>query len=272
MENTKKRKKIITENFSKRNITVYLVLRILVILTLIRQCFLENWNNVFLCVLTLILFSAPAFIDKKLDIQLPDALQVIILLFIYAAEILGEINEFYIVIKHWDTILHTLNGFLCAAIGFSLIDILNRKEFFHATMSATFVALVAFCFSMTIGVMWEFFEYGMDNVFSKDMQKDSIVNTVSTVNLHPEGKNIPVVVKGIEKTIIQTRDENGELIEIPIEGGYLDIGLNDTMEDLIVNFIGASVFSVIGMLYIKNKEEYKFAENFIPVMKKNNKA
>ncbi len=216
----KKKKEELFENYSKRNMTIYLVLRALVILTLIRQVFLGNWNNVFLCGFTLILFLVPVIIDKKFNIQLPDALQVIILLFIYSAEILGEINEYYIVIKHWDTMLHTLNGFLCAAIGFSLIDILNRKEFFHATMSAVFVALVAFCFSMTIGVLWEFFEYGMDTVFLKDMQKDKIVTTISTVNIHPEGKNIPVVVKDISKTIIESKDKDGNKTETIIDGGY----------------------------------------------------
>ena len=266
MKIKKKKREELFENYSKRNMTIYLVLRALVILTLIRQIFLGNWNNVFLCVLTLGLFLVPVLIDKKFNIQLPDALQVIILLFIYSAEILGEINEYYIVIKHWDTMLHTLNGFLCAAIGFSLIDILNRKEFFHATMSAAFVALVAFCFSMTIGVLWEFFEYGMDTVFFKDMQKDKLISTVSTVELHPEGKNIPVVIKDITKTIIESKDENGNAIQTVIDGGYLDIGINDTMKDLIVNFIGAVTFSVIGLLYIKNKDEYKFAENFIPII------
>ena len=252
------------ENYSRRNVTVYLILRALVIITMIRQCFLGNWNNVFLCVWTLCLFLVPAFIDKKLD----DALQIIILLFIYSAEILGEINEFYIVIEHWDTILHTLNGFLCAAIGFSLIDILNRREFFHATMSAAFVALVAFCFSMTIGVMWEFFEYGMDVVFKTDMQKDDVINVIASVNFEPDRKNTSVIVKNIDKTIIQSKDENGNIVETVIDGGYLDVGLKDTMGDLIVNFIGAVAFSIIGLLYIKNRDEYKFAENFIPVMRK----
>ena len=268
----KKKKEELFENYSKRNMTIYLILRALVILTLIRQVFLGNWNNVFLCGFTLILFLVPVIIDKKFNIQLPDALQVIILLFIYSAEILGEINEYYIVIKHWDTMLHTLNGFFFFVLGFSLIDILNRKEFFHATMSAVFVALVAFCFSMTIGVLWEFFEYGMDTIFLKDMQKDKIVTTISTVNIHPEGKNIPVVVKDISKTIIESKDKNGNKTETIIDGGYLDIGINDTMKDLIVNFIGAVTFSIIGLLYIKNKDEYKFAENFIPIMRKSKKA
>lgn len=255
------------DNYSKRNMTIYLVLRGLVILTLIRQIFMGNFNNVFLCALTLILFVIPAVIEKKLNLALPDALQILILLFIFSAEILGEINEFYIVIPYWDTILHTLNGFLCAAVGFSTIDILNQKEFFHATMSPLFVALVAFCFSMTIGVMWEFFEFGADQLLRYDMQKDVIVDTISTVKLEPDGKNKAVVIKDIEKTIIQSKDKNGKIKESVIEGGYLDIGINDTMQDLIVNFIGAVVFSILGLLYIRNRDKYKFAENFIPKMK-----
>lgn len=256
------------DNYSKGNMTIYLILRGLVILTLLRQIFMGNWNNVFLCVLTLVLFVIPAVIEKKLNLALPDALQVLILLFIYSAEILGEINEFYIVIPHWDTILHTLNGFLCAAVGFSTIDILNQKEFFHATMSPLFVALVAFCFSMTIGVMWEFFEFGADQILRYDMQKDVIVDTISTVKLDPEGKNKAVIINNIEKTIIQSKDKNGNIKETAIEGGYLDLGINDTMQDLIVNFIGAVVFSILGLLYIANRDKYKFAENFIPKMRK----
>ena len=256
------------DNYSKRNMTIYFILRGLVLLTLLRQIFMGNWNNVFLCGLTLVLFVIPAVIEKKLNLALPDALQVLILLFIYSAEILGEINEFYIVIPHWDTILHTLNGFLCAAVGFSTIDILNQKEFFHATMSPLFVALVAFCFSMTIGVMWEFFEFGADQILRYDMQKDVIVDTISTVKLDPDGKNNAVVISDIEKTIIKSKDENGNIQETVIEGGYLDLGIDDTMQDLIVNFIGAVVFSILGLLYISNRDKYKFAENFIPKMRK----
>ena len=256
------------DNYSKRNMTIYLILRGLVILTLIRQFFLGNWNNVFLCGLTLVLFVLPVIVEKKMNLEVPDALQIIILLFIYSAEILGEINEFYIVIPHWDTILHTLNGFLCAAVGFSTIDILNQKEFFHATMSPIFVALVAFCFSMTIGVMWEFFEFGTDQFLKYDMQKDVITKSISTVKLDPEGKNNAIIVDNIEKTIIETVNKDGKKEEIILEGGYLDLGINDTMQDLIVNFVGAVVFSILGMLYIKNRDAYKFAENFIPRMRK----
>lgn len=202
---------------SKATLIVYLVIRILVILCMILEILKHNWDNVFLCALTLILFMIPYLVDKKLKIDLPNALDIIILLFIFSAEILGEIQNFYGIFPYWDTILHTINGFLCAAIGFSLIDILNRHEKFHITLSPFFVALVAFCFSMTVGILWEFFEYGADTLFQYDMQKDTVVQTVSSVSLNPEGKNVPVVLKNIDKTVISSYDKQGNLLETTIE-------------------------------------------------------
>ena len=250
----------------KATATVYFVLRFLVIVTLILQLLKGNYENVFMCLLTLVLFLIPIIIDRKLNIKLPNTLEIIIFLFIFSAEILGEVQNFYGIFKYWDSILHTINGFLCAAIGFSMIDILNRSNKFHKMLTPAFVALVAFCFSMTIGVLWEFIEYGMDKTFNTDMQKDRIVTTISSTLLNGEGKNQEEVIKNIEKTIIYGT-LNGEKTTITINGGYLDLGINDTMKDLIVNFIGAVVFSIIGLLYIKNRDEYKFAEEFMPTVK-----
>lgn len=252
------------KNSKKSSLIWYLVLRTLVIVTMILSFIRGAYSNVFLCLLTLVLFLIPFWINEKLNIDIPNVLEIIIFLFIFSAEILGEINNFYGNIPYWDTILHTLNGFLCAAIGFSLIDILNNSERFHITLSPVFVALVAFCFSMTIGVLWEFFEFGADQLFRTDMQKDRIIQTISTVELEPDGKNKPVVVDNIDKTLIYST-KNGETVETVIKGGYLDIGIIDTMKDLIVNFIGAVVFSTLGYFYIHNRDKYKFAENFIPV-------
>lgn len=174
--------------FRKRDLTVCIVLRILVIITIVTQALRGDFENVFLGILTLILFTIPSIIDRKLNIKLPNALETVILLFIFSAEILGEIQNFYGIFKFWDTMLHTINGFLCAAIGFSLIDILNRSPKFHLKMSPIFVALVAFCFSMTIGVVWEFFEYGSDNFTRTDMQKDRITSSISSVLINETGK------------------------------------------------------------------------------------
>lgn len=249
-----------------RNITVYVVLRSLVILTMILQILNHNWNDVFLCVLTLFLLMIPSIINKKLNIELPSVLETIILVFIFAAEILGEIQNFYGIFKQWDTILHTINGFIMAAIGFSLIDILNQSNKIAITLSPLFVALVAFCFSMTIGVMWEFFEYGMDTFVKTDMQKDRIVETISSVKLNDKNENKPVIVKKIKETKIvgEINDQEGEVI---IENGYLDIGLIDTIKDLIVNCIGAVVFSILGYVYIKERGKGKFVKQFIPTLK-----
>lgn len=262
----RKELKKVLKGADKKTLTVYLILRFLVIVSLVAQVLHQNWHDVFLCILTLILFTIPFIIDKKFKIDLPTPLEIIILLFIFSAEILGEIQNFYGIFKHWDTILHTLNGFLSAAIGFSLIDILNRAERFHIRLTPIFVALVAFCFSMTIGVLWEFFEFGGDQLLKMDMQKDRIVETISTVELNPEGKNVPVIIKDIDHTTIYY-EEDGREKELTVEGGYLDIGIIDTMKDLLVNFVGAVVFSIIGYLYIQNRDRYKIAESFIPVLK-----
>jgi hypothetical protein len=248
------------------NIIVYIVLRFLVVICMIAQGIRGNWNNVFLCALSLLLFTLPTFISKKFNIILPTALEISVYLFIFASEILGEIQNFYGIFSHWDTMLHTLNGFLCAAIGFSLIDILNNNEELHISMTPSFVALVAFCFSMTVGVLWEFGEFAVDRYLDKDMQKDRIVTKISSVKLNNLGLNEPVVIDNITRTIIYS--ENREAIII--SGGYLDIGIIDTMKDLFVNFIGAVIFSILGYLYIKNrdKDRYKIAEVFIPRLNK----
>lgn len=235
---------------------VYFTLRALVIVMLILQLINRNYENVFLCGLTLILLIMPSLLQITFKVELPTTLEIIILIFIFAAEILGEISEFYLVFPFWDTALHTLNGFLAAAIGFSLVDLLNRSERTVFKLSPLFTAIVAFCFSMTIGVVWEFFEFGMDQLAGFDMQKDTVIHTIRSVTLDPEGRNIPYVISGITETSV-----NGQNLNLD---GYLDIGLIDTMQDLIVNFIGAFIFSVIGFFYVKNRGKGRLAGRFIP--------
>ena len=245
----------------KKSVTaVYLTLRLMVILVMVAQFFHRNFENVFLCILTLILFLLPTIFERKLKVDLPDTLEIIIMLFIFSAEILGEISAYYTTYRGWDTMLHTLNGFLCAAIGFSLVDMLNREERFSLQLSPAFMSVVAFCFSMTIGILWAFFECGMDLFFLLDMQKDSVVNQISTVMLDPTGGNTAVVIKDITDVIVVA---GGEEISLGL-GGFLDIGLLDTMKDLFVNLIGAVVFSFVGYFYVKSRGQGRFAGRFIP--------
>ena len=241
----------------RRSVTmVYILLRISVVLVMLAQIFNGNFENVFLCVLTLILFMMPSVLEKKLDITLPNTLEIIILLFIYAAEIMGEIGAYYVTFPYWDTVLHTLNGFLCAAIGFSLLDILNRHSEARFHLSPLYLAIVAFCFSMTVGVIWEFFECTMDQLFFLDMQKDTVITTISSVALDATNSNTPIVIRNINDVAV-----NGQSLGL---GGYLDIGLYDTMEDLFVNFIGAVVFSLFGYFYVKHEGRGKLVSSLVP--------
>lgn len=256
-----------TKKKRTKKMIVYLLLRIFVVASLVFQLFQHNYHNVFLCVLTLVLFMIPTFVNKRFQIELPSVLEIIIILFIFSAEILGEVRNFYGTFQHWDTLLHTINGFLMAAIGLSLVDILNQSEKVNINLSPIFVCLVAFCFSMTVGVVWEFFEWGSDRIFEQDMQKDRIVKTISSVELNPSGENVPLIIKDIKKTTIEGKVDNKAKTYV-IKDGYLDVGINDTMKDLLVNCLGAMVFSIIGFFYIQNRDKSKVAKYFVPTVRK----
>lgn len=244
----------------KSSFIVYFTLRILVIVMLILQLLNRNYENVFLCALTLLLLIMPSLVQVTFKVELPTTLEIFILVFIFAAEILGEISEFYLVFPFWDTVLHTINGFLAAAIGFSMVDLLNRSEKIMFSLSPLFMAIVAFCFSMTIGVIWEFFEFGMDMLLGYDMQKDTVIHTIRSVTLDPAGRNVPYMISNITEAAVNGRDLG--------VGGYLDIGLIDTMQDLIVNFVGATIFSFFGYFYVKKRGENSVISQFIPQKKR----
>ena len=245
----------------KTVMVVYFVLRALVLLTMAHQLVVKHYDNVFLCLLTLLLFLLPSFLERKLKVELPNALEIVNLFFIFSADILGEIQEFYVLVPHWDTWLHTINGFLFAAVGFAIVNILNENKRIAMQLSPLSVALVAFCFSMTIGVLWEFFEWGADLLLDFDMQKDMILTDISSVMLHPEGKNETGMLEGIRDVTVTLAD--GSQVNLGL-GGYLDIGLMDTMKDLLVNLIGAVVFSFLGYFYVKTKGKGKIASMVIP--------
>lgn len=259
MKKNKELKQIYQES-KRSSLIVYTVLRVLVIICMIMQILRGNFENALLCLISLVLLLVPFFVQKNFKITLPNTLEIVILLFIFSAEILGEIQNFYGIFPFWDTMLHTINGFLAAAVGFSLINLLNKNsEKFN--LSPIYLCLVAFCFSMTIGVLWEFFEFGSDKILNIDMQKDRVVDKISSVELDPEKNNNPVVIKDIGYTIIYDKDGK-ELAKI--SNGYLDIGINDTMKDLIVNFIGAIVFSTLGYFYLISNGKNTFVTNFVP--------
>lgn len=260
MENSKKRRGMkeirAYANQRPKVFTVYVILRLLVVAALIRSAMLKEYESMFVCLLVLVLFMLPSFLERKLKIDLPDTLEIIILIFIFAAEILGELGCYFIHYPSWDTMLHTTSGFLCAAIGFSLVNLLNKDNRISLSLSPLYMAIAAFCFSMTIGVLWEFIEFSADRLFLLDMQKDTVITTISSVTLDATNSNTPIVIRSINDVAV-----NGQSLGL---GGYLDIGLYDTMEDLFVNFIGAVVFSLFGYFYVKHQGKGKLVESLVP--------
>ena len=112
----------------KVSFAVYAIIRLIVIFILIRSIFLREWESVYVCALTLVLLLLPPFIERELKIELPTGLEITAFVFVFCAEILGELGAYYVKIPLWDTALHTVSGFIFAAFGFCLLDLLNRNK------------------------------------------------------------------------------------------------------------------------------------------------
>jgi len=169
----------------------------------------------FQCILGIVGFFLPNIISKKTKIVIPSKMYIAYILFLYGAVFLGEVRNYYYRVPHWDTILHTFSGAMFGALGFSFVNILNKNEKVHVKLSPLFVAIFSFLFAVTLGVMWEIFEFAVDGALGVNMQKFAL--------------------------------ENGTLLS-----GRLAV--IDTMQDLIVDSIGAFVMSVIGYISLKYKK------------------
>ena len=255
-EARRRQEKLRLQKKSKLTLVVYAVIRLIVIGVLIRSAFNGQIESVYTCLLTLVLLLLPSILERKLGVRLPAGLEITGVIFIFAAEILGEIASFYVTVPFWDKALHTTSGFIYAAVGYSMADVLNRHKKVSFELSPLFLALVAFCFSMTIGALWEIFEFSVDNLFHKDMQKDTVIQQITSVALDPTNRNIPITISNFQDVVV-----NGESLGL---GGYLDIGLYDTMGDLIVNLIGAVVFSGIGYFHQKHRKKSVVTQLFVP--------
>jgi len=242
----------------KLDIIIYVLLNILTTIFLIKELIDTNIKNVMICLSCLIVYLLPYLVEKKFKLKIPTILKVSIFLFSFSSEILGEVNNFYDIIPFWDAILHTVNGFLSASIGFSLIQLLNKKIRLNL-LSPLFILLFSFCFSMVVGITWEILEYSSDCIFKTDMQTDMYITSVKS-ELLDSGLHAKVInVDKIDYTIIYNK-YNEKIVRLD---KYLDIGLHDTMKDIIVNVVGAAVFCGFIYIYLINKSKYKFVEKLM---------
>lgn len=251
MESTKNSSSVM-KNTSKISLAVLIILWVLSFIAFINSLILVDWFKIGLSLAALVLYLLPLFIRKVLKVSLSTALEVIYYLFIFASLILGEVFAFYGPFPFWDIILHFLSGFILAGIGFSLIGLLGKGK-----QTMLFSLLFAFCFSMTLGAMWECLEFTFDTVVGTDAQKDTHLRNISTITMQRDGGNHPVRVENIERTEVYLA--NGEVITI--DEGYLDIGLMDTMKDTLINTAGATLFVVVGALGFADKKKLTITKN-----------
>ncbi|MDD6807915.1 MAG: hypothetical protein PUD72_05665 [Oscillospiraceae bacterium] len=259
LEASVKYEKLLATQYGQSKVTffVFMFLRAIVIALMILSIIRKRYDIIPMCILTLILFTLPPIFERKFNADLPTFFEVFVLIFIFSAQVLGEIFAFYVKIPIWDTLLHTTSGFMIAAFGFSMIDIMNKDDQLKFKLSPVYTCLNSLGFTALIAMVWEFFEFFMDYFFGMDMQKDTVISRFQSVMLDPTNSNIAVKVENIHEVII---DGN----PLPFDG-YLDIGLYDTMKDTAVAELGALVFCVFAFAFIKTKGKNKIAAMFIPV-------
>lgn len=242
---------------NKAGFFVFVCLWVCTLAVLLHAFLSGRWGRVFTGALCLLLFLAPPLVEKSFSLQLPAALEISAYLFVFCAGVLGEIGDFYERFPAWDAMLHAANGFLFAGFGFCLFSLFEKKRRVRTLPSPAYQSFTAFCFSMTVGVLWEIFEFAADIFLHTDMQKDSYRTGIHSVLLPSEGGGI-VHIEDI--TRIEIKTANGTSFTLP---AYLDVGLADTVKDLVVNLLGATVFCIIGYIYLKRRR-VALAAQFIP--------
>jgi hypothetical protein len=145
-------------------------------MAIIISLFYASWFNLFISSLTIILTFLPSWFEKKYSIVVPLDFEFAIILFIYASLFLGEVNNFYTHFWWWDVVLHTISALAFALIGFIILFILFKTN--KVNSKPVWIAIFSFCFSITIGSLWEIFEFGIDQTMGFNMQKSGLVDTM----------------------------------------------------------------------------------------------
>ena len=246
---------------NKSSLVVYLVLTALVLFTIGHNMYKGAWNYVTAATLAFFMMLIPAAVKVILRLKLTPVLEILAYVFIVSSEILGEVHNFYGRFPFWDGWLHVISGVMFAALGFCLVDVFSKSKKSRLSLSPLFLALTAFCFSMTVGVFWEFIEFSGDMIFKTDMQKDYIVDQVHTVYyINYGGESNVSHYTEIAQSIFY--DVNGnQIVSFP---GVLDIGIIDTIKDMALNALGAVLFSIIGYVNLRRGGKGRIANLFIP--------
>lgn len=173
------------------------------------------------CVMGLVLMFLPSFIARRITLKIPSSIYVVYVVFLYFAIYLGEVRSFFYKIRYWDVLLHSFSGFSLGALGFSVVDLLNRDERVRISLSPFFVALFSFCFALSIGTVWEIVEFSIDGILGTNMQKYALESGVQLVGR---------------------------------------AALTDTMKDLIVDSVGVLISTSVGYSALRRERKAREPE------------
>lgn len=203
---------------------ICIILKVVVILNLLIYLVNREWTATFICLLNILLFFVSDYIQKK--IYFSDFFLLLIYIFLIVSLLGGEVYYLYHKIWFLDIFLHTLSSFIASGLFLFLFKHLG------CYLKRCVLILCIFSFAMMIAALWEITEFSIDRIFDIDMQKDTIVGEINSVLLSDDGKRV------INKKI------NSMCIGEYSVDGYLDIGLYDTMEDMICA-VGGSILFII---------------------------
>ena len=164
------------------------------------------------CILGLITIHLPSILERKFHFVLPSLLYGFYIVFLYCAIFLGEVRSFYYLVPQWDSICHFCSSMMMGFFGLMVVTILNRDQHLAVSLSPFFVCLFAFCFSVSLGSIWEIYEFAADGLFGMNMQKFMLADGTVLVG---------------------------------------HAALADTMKDIIVDVLGSLLASVIGFFSIR---------------------
>ncbi|MGN1096026.1 MAG: hypothetical protein ACI4QR_06525 [Eubacteriales bacterium] len=251
---------------SALNIVIYIFVRLIFIVAAVIAATNADYLTAFQCVLAFVVFLLPSMMDKKFNIELPNALELAIIIFTFMAVLGGELGNFYAQYPLWDKILHTSSGFMIAAIGLALINFMNKRKSAIGNLSPFFICAFAFCFALSIEVIWEFFEFAVDKFsMTTDMQADYFVTSFASKKAGGDKNPVPLVVDNIKNVVINFSNGREPLV-LP---AYIDIGGKDTMYDLMVGALGAFIFCTVEFIALtarkarSKKRAQKIADSFV---------
>ena len=169
------------------------------------------------CLLGIVAINIPTILAKRFRFEVPAFLYIFYIFFLWCSIVCGEVASFYYLIPWWDSFLHASSSLMLGFFGFMVITILNRDEHIIMTLSPFFICLFAFCFAVTVGALWEIYEFTFDGILGLNMQKFMLSDGT------------------------------------PLVGHE---ALKDTMKDIITDALGALVATIVGYIGLKKNKKW----------------